>query len=158
MGEGDRLTAWRRLARIFGERRQFAPPTPLLGPERLAQDGAELVFREAVLCALDGREVQDLLLDVRREERVVHDLRDAGAREPELAREVGEVARHALVDHPLEPVRLGEQARDARESARDLGRGGCRAIAHHDPPRSLRDALAFGLAPILGRLDPAGDG
>jgi hypothetical protein len=30
--------------------------------------------------------------------------------------------------------------------------------AHHDPSRSLRDALASGLTPILGRLDPAGEG
>jgi hypothetical protein len=28
--------------------------------------------------------------------------------------------------------------------------------AHEDPPRALRDGLATALAPILGRLDPAG--
>lgn len=104
-----------------------------------AQDAPKLVLREPVLRGLDGREKEDLLLEVRREQRVVDDLRDAGAREAELAGQVGEVAGEALIDHPLEPAGLDEEARDARDASRDVGFGGRRAVADHDAVRRPRE-------------------
>src|SRR5690606_7473828 len=89
------------------------PRATLLAPvQRSQKRGAQSPLADRLRTGCDFEE-EDLLLDVRREEEQVHDLRDAGPAEAEGAGHVGVVAELAGVDAPLEGVREGELAGDA---------------------------------------------
>lgn len=87
------------------------PPTPPRPQDRSQVDRA---YRLPAL--RDRRQEQDLLLDVGREQRQVHHLRDARPGQPEAPGYVREVRGLAPVEYALEVMRLDKEARHARHA------------------------------------------
>jgi hypothetical protein len=73
------------------------------------------------LGAVDGFEGQDLLLEVGGQHEQVEELRDPGAREPQLSRQGGLVGHEPPLDGGLKVVRERELPGDLGGTSRGLG-------------------------------------
>lgn len=129
-----------------------APPPrpPLSTPGRLAAYRSNRPLPNRISSVDHPRQVQDLLLDVGRQENQPHDLRHPGDRHAAESRELGVVPNDPFVDEPAHPDGQGHEAGDPWEAPwlngrrrRDLAERGCPA-----PPAAGR---ATGLDRVVDR-------
>ena len=109
-----RALARPRPCQLAGE---FPPLLPLLPPTEHRGDRPDCVLPYRVAPALDTRQEEKVLLDVRSQEVQVHDLRDPRPRHVAHAGQLRVVADVTPADEPVHPDRQRHQTRDAGDAA-----------------------------------------
>jgi hypothetical protein len=100
--------------------RKSFPHLPLLAPARCSGDQPEVLFCDSILSPFCRRQEQDLLLQVGRKVKQVHDLRQAGPAHVAKAGQLGLIGHRAIADQLIEPDRQGHQPRYPRDAAARL--------------------------------------
>lgn len=100
------------------------PHLPLLAPTRRGRDGPKVPLRDCVPTTLEGRQEQNLPLQVRREAQQIHNLRQPRPRHVAQPRLFRLVVHHAIADQLVETDRQGHEPRHAGQTPeRDRWRG-----------------------------------
>ena len=94
------------------------PEPSLLLPLGFRHDAADVARRRGVPAFQPGRREQNLLLNVRRQEEQVHDLRDARPACVTQSRDLGLVLDLASTDELVKVVRQSEEPGEARRTDR----------------------------------------